>query len=166
MGTTFDSEHEMMWDNMHLKANKIPLKWRIMKDDTMFTLYRSIKSLYTEFNLTWSRGISRLLLILFLRYWQRKGSNSFVLCCFQCWEIAHNSETKYPIIMGFAWNVAFLSYHKVVKNLKIENLDIDSFPLIVSRIGLQKCCWSMTHDLMNYAKCHMKMWLLTGGVAI
>ena len=49
-----------------------------------------------------SRGRSRMLQILFLRYWQRKSSNYFALSWFQrCW-IAHNSVIRYPILMGVA----------------------------------------------------------------
>ena len=51
---------------------------------------------------TWSRGMSWMSEILFLWYWQRKRSNSFVLYCFQYWQIAHNFVTRYPILMGFA----------------------------------------------------------------
>ena len=33
-------------------------------------------------NVTWSRGMSRMLGMLFLRYWQKQCSNSFVSYCF------------------------------------------------------------------------------------
>ena len=36
--------------------------------------------------------------ILFLRYWQKQCSNSFVLYCFQQRQIHHNSVTRYPIV--------------------------------------------------------------------
>ena len=52
--------------------------------------------------------------ILFLRYWQRKISNSFVLYCFRCWWNAHNSVTWYPILMGFASRCNILSCQNMV----------------------------------------------------
>ena len=61
----------------------------------------------SKVHVTWSRGMSRMSEILFLIYWQKQCSNSFVLYCFYHCQILHNSVTRYPIVMGFAskWSI-------------------------------------------------------------
>ena len=83
--------------------------------------------------MTWSRGMSPMSQILFLRYRQRKHSNFFVLYCFQRWYIAHNSVTRYPILLGFASKCSIFELPE--SGLEISKLKIfDLFPLIVSQL--------------------------------
>ena len=54
---------------------------------------------------TWSRGMSRMSLILFLRYWQKQFSNFFVLYSEPCletnnWELYQFDWAKYYWING------------------------------------------------------------------
>ena len=66
---------------------------------------------------TWSRGMSQMSGMMFLRYWQKQCSHSFVSYCFKHCQILHNSVTRYPIIIGFAskWSM-FKFWESGVRN--------------------------------------------------
>ena len=64
-------------------------------------VYKLMTRLLAQY-VTWSRGMSRMSQILFLRYRQRKHQISVLYCFHQHWFIARNSVTRYPILMGFA----------------------------------------------------------------
>ena len=70
--------------------------------------------------------MSQMSQILFLRYRQRKHSNSFVLYCFQHWYIAYNSVTRCPIVMGFALECSIfeLPPESGVKFSKLKIFDV------------------------------------------
>ena len=117
-----------------LKNTKGPmtyLKWKIFLDTTNLWQYYII--FQTLSYVTWSRGMSRMPVILILRYWQKQCSNSFVLYCFQHWQILHNSATRYPIVMGFAskWSILKL-WESDVRKWELKFSTSDPFPLIMS----------------------------------
>ena len=78
--------------------------------------------------------IKRMSAILFLRYWQKQCSNSFVLYCLYHSQILHNSVTRYPIVMRFGSKLTmYWSDEKVVQENRNWNFSTsDTFPLIMS----------------------------------
>ena len=84
-----------------------------------------------------TRGMSRMLQILFLRY--RQGFLCFILFS-SLWYIAHNSVTRYPILMGFALkcNICELP-ESGVENLKIEIFDMRLISLDRVTYNAKRC---------------------------
>ena len=62
--------------------------------------------------------------MLFLIYWQKQCSNTFVLYCFYHCQILHNSVTRYPIEMGVCIKMKqFEVMRKWCKKIEIEIFD-------------------------------------------
>ena len=69
---------------------------------------------------TWSRGMSRMSLILILSYRLKQMTYSYVLHCFEIQRIAHISWTRCRIVMGYGskcriwnWQVDYIEKSKL-----------------------------------------------------
>ena len=106
-----DSQHIQTWDHSGvfcgLSLRVVEVGW-YGNNCIGYSLQQRKKRKCAWTYVTWSRGMSRMSVMLFLRYWPKWCSNFFVLLyCFQHWQILHNSVTRYPIVMGFAskWSI-------------------------------------------------------------
>ena len=94
----------------------------------------------SQYNVTWSRGMSLMSLILILSYRLKEETNSNVLHCLEIQRFAHISGTRCRIVMGFGSNCRIRN--EQVDYIESSKLNIaDMWLIFLDRVT---CCQTVT----------------------